>query len=121
MNPLPLIIAQAAPDPTTINGWWDIAQKLGSGGALVLGVVIYFLARAYTEKDKQLTAEVAYSKERDKSTMTIMLELTALIKGMDQRDRDYEGKHHDGLQTLLKELLELKTLLKEHLNTNKRP
>jgi hypothetical protein len=86
------LLAQASitTDPT-FSWWWDTAQKVGAGATFVLGIVVFVLARAYSDKDKALASEVVYSKDRDKQTLTVMLELTALIRGIDQRDKETAG------------------------------
>ncbi len=109
------ILAQAASD-TSIAGAWDVAQKVGAGGALVLIVVVIFLWKAYLAKDKQLTDEVTYSKDRDKQTLTVMIELTALIRGIDKRDIDSAGANAVSTKELMTVLAEIKGLIKEHIN-----
>lgn len=109
------ILAQAAPDASILNGWWDIAQKVGSGGFLVSGVVVFFLAKAYDAKDKALTAEVAYSKDRDKQTLTVMTEYTTLIKTMDARDVLSVSEAKSGTTSILKAIDDLKGTIMHHV------
>lgn len=101
-------------DPA-FSWWWDTAQKVGAGATFVLGAVVVALARAYSEKDKALTTEVAYSKERDKETLKVMLELTQLIKGIDQRDKDASGNTAE----LLRAIADVKSCILQHLGNNK--
>lgn len=115
------ILAQASVESSTLATAWDVAQKVGSGGALVLIVVVYYLGRAYQQKDAALTAEVAYSKDRDKQTLTVMLELTALIRGMDKRDADFNTAWSTGTASLMAAIVDVKNTIREHLNSCKKP
>ncbi len=129
------ILAEAAVDPSMV-WWWDTAQKIGAGASFVLGIGVAFLWRALENKDKALAAqqqawqaivdakdkqfqtEVTYSKERDKQTLTVMLELTNLIKGMDSRDISNAKDYGIGLKAVLDAVMELKTMIRDHFPRN---
>lgn len=118
MTVLHTLLAQAPSDPS-FSWWWDVAQKVGAGATFVMGVVLCFLWRAYQAKDAQLTSEVAYSKERDKQTLTVMLELTTLIKGMDVRDSKSSDRLDAGVTAILSSISELKHTIREHFLSKK--
>lgn len=109
-----LLIAEVNPDPT-FSWWWDTAQKVGAGATFVLGVVVCFLWKAYLDKDKQLGAEVSYQKDRDKQNLTVMLELTNLVKTMDQRDTKSADETKASTGEVLKAIGELKNLIIQHM------
>lgn len=126
------ILAQVPGEPT-ISWWWETAQKIGPGASFVLGVVVVVLWKAWVDKDKQLVAqanawqlivdakdkqfqsEVAYSKERDKQTLTVMIELTTLIKGIDTRDISSAKELDNGIKAVLEAVADLKNTIREHL------
>ncbi len=105
-----------AVDPTDPNfsWWWDTAQKVGAGATFVLGIVVAFVWKAYLDKDKQLGAEVLYGKERDKQTLTVMLELTALIKGIDQQNKVDASVFQSGIASLLAAIADVKNTVIQH-------
>lgn len=113
MTSIPPLLAQVEADPT-FSWWWDVAQKVGAGATFVMGVVLCFLWRAYQAKDAQLSSEVAYSKERDKQTLTVIMELTTLIRGIDERDKKAASDGQMGTAEILKSIQELKSLVREH-------
>jgi hypothetical protein len=91
-----LLAEAAAPiDFTTLSGWWELARSVGPGATLAMGVGIYWMSaelkrRSDTikEKDTDLKAEVSYSKDLTTKQLTVISELTTVIKGIDKRDID---------------------------------
>lgn len=108
-------LADVPGDPN-FSWWWDTAQKVGAGATFVLGIVVAFLWKAYLDKDKQLGVEVAYSKERDKQTLTVMLELTSLIKGIDQQNKVDASVFAAGISSLLTAISDVKATVIAHRN-----
>ena len=92
---------------TELTGWWDVAQKIGSGAAFVLGIGIYFVWRAYT-------GEVKYSKERDRQTLEMLMKLTTVIDGMEKRDEKAAATHDETKRELLAAIGDLKETIVTH-------
>ncbi len=55
-----------------MTAWLDIAQKIASVAAVVFGIGLIVLWRAYLQ-------EIAYSKQRAAHMLTVVLNLTNLI------------------------------------------
>lgn len=56
-----------------VKSWWDIAQKIGSGAAFVLGLVSWkFWLR--------LQDEWEYQRRRDRETLTVLAEMVSAEK-----------------------------------------
>ena len=90
-----------------ITSWWDIAQKVGSGAAFVLGVAVVYLWRAYL-------GEVKYSKERDKQTLEVLIKLTTIVEGIERRDDRTEIRHEETKKALLEAIADLKDTITNH-------
>lgn len=108
-------IAQIAASPDTGGWWsflWDVAQKVGSGGFVVASVIIYKLWPSYQ-------AELAYSKDREKQTLTVLLELTTLIRGLDAHDKDAVSRHVESTKTVMDAIGKLSSLIERHLEKSK--
>ncbi len=99
---------------------------IGPGATVVLVVGFYFLGRAYAKKDEelkttidkkdtQLAAEVVYSKDTARQMLTVMAELTSLIRGMDQRDTSSTVEIKALFQTVIASINELKHATRDHL------
>lgn len=106
------LLAEVANDPS-IGGAWDVAQKVGAGGALVLIVVCFFMAKALVAKDAQVAAEVSYSKELGKQMLTVTSELSTVIRGMDQRDSKTIDENRISNSQLLQAINELKNAVSD--------
>lgn len=132
-----LILAEVVTDPSGLNGWFsalfDIAQKLGIGATVVLGVGYYIQWKEKREqatdwkdllikKDTQLAQEVTYGKDRDRQTLTLLSELTTVIRNIDTRDTAEVGAASISRRELLEAVKEvgtsvagLKTMILEHV------
>ena len=89
--------------------WWDIAQKVGSGAAFVLGIGVWAVWKAYRE-------EVTYSKDRDRQTLEVLLKLTKITEGIDKRDEMSERYQSDSKRELLEAIRDLKTTIIAHFD-----
>jgi hypothetical protein len=98
------LLAQAS---ESISGWFDIAQKIGSGAAFVMGLGIVFLWRAYA-------AELKYSKSRDQQTLTVLLNLTKIVENLESRDKEFAVLHKESTNALLSAINGLKDLITDH-------
>ncbi len=115
------ILAEAVPDPTGLSGWWDIAQKVGGGATLAMGFGLWWMNRelgrrdaVIDKKDTDLKAEVQYSKDRDKQTLTVISELTAVVKAMDKRDSDGVSVTETNTTKILGAIADLRGVIIEH-------
>lgn len=74
--------------------WWDIAQLAGAGAALVLGVAVRAVWHKWNadqdyHRARYLAIE-AYQREADRNTLTVLGDLTNVLKN---DSRDIEQKH----------------------------
>lgn len=122
MNLLPLIAeASGSMDLTSLNGWWELAKQVGPGATLAMGVAIWWLIaelgrRSVIIKDKEtdLKAEVAYSKDLTTKQLTVISELTTVIKGIDKRDIDSVSAVDTNTKQILGAIADLKSTIIQH-------
>lgn len=124
-----ITILADAPGPidfTTLAGWWELAKSVGPGATLAMGVGLWWMAaelgrRSATIKDKDtdLKAEVAYSKELTTKQLTVISELTVVIRGIDKRDIDSATLVDNNTNKILTAIKSLETTVIQHaLNHN---
>ena len=90
-----------------VNEWIDIAQKIGSGTAAVLGIGFIYLWKAYQ-------IEIRYSKERDTQTLTVLNKLTSVVERSEMRDNEAHITQKEQTVTILAAVAELRQLVLNH-------
>lgn len=90
-----------------VQSWFEMAQKVGSGAAFILGIGMIFLWRAYTK-------ELEYSKSRDTQTITVLLNLTKIVENLEQRDRDFLVKQETTAAAVMVAINGLRELIVSH-------
>ncbi len=98
---------------TELTAWFDIAQKIGSGAAFVLGIGLIFLWRAYLQ-------ELTYSKQRDAQTLTVLLNLTNLMETNIERDKETAARAETNMTALLNAVAELRELVRSHYGARRK-
>lgn len=113
--------ASGAIDFTSLSGWWELAKSVGHGATLAMGVGIWWLVaelgrRTVTikEKDSDLKAEVAYSKDLTTKQLTVISELTTVIRGIDKRDIDSVNAVDANTNKILGAITDLKNTIITH-------
>ncbi len=122
MNSLAILADAAAPiDFTSLSGWWELAKSVGPGATLAMGVGLWWMAaelkrRSDTikEKDTDLKAEVTYSKDLTTKQLTVISELTTVIRGIDKRDVDSITLVDNNTRQILSAITDLKTTIINH-------
>lgn len=85
---------------TDLQQWFEIAKYIGAGGAFVLGIGCWQLWMAYR-------AEIAYSKTRDKETLTV---LSAMVNT--DKEMLFEGTRRE--DRILNAIDSLKNIILQH-------
>ena len=90
-----------------VKSWWDIAQKIGSGAAFVLGLVAWkFWLR--------LQDEWGYQRQRDRETLTVLAEMVSAEKESFNVELRREEK-------VLSAIADLKSTILNHAERERRP
>ncbi len=127
MNQL-LAEASGTIDFTSLSGWWELAKSVGPGATLAMGFGLWWMAAELTrrsntikEKDTDLKTEVTYSKDLTTKQLTVISELTTVIRGIDKRDIDSVTAVDSNTRQILSAIADLKGTIIQHALTQNHP
>lgn len=122
MNSLVLIAdASGTIDFTSLSGWWELAKTVGPGATVAMGVGLWWMNgelgrrnKVIETKEADLKAEVTYGKELTTKQLTVISELTTVIKGIDKRDIDSVTAVDANTNKILGAIGDLKNTIIQH-------
>lgn len=122
MNAIAILAdTQGSIDFTSLSGWWELAKSVGPGATLAMGFGLWWMAAELTrrnqtikDKDTDLKNEVSYSKELTTKQLTVISELTTLVRAIDKRDMDSVTVADGNTKQILSAIKSLETTVIQH-------